>query len=291
MSIRELRAIDVHGHYGRCDRPGQELITQLRSADAATVAARAKAANTEYIAVSPLRGLMPRGNSDAVAGNMEAARLVAEHKELLQWVIIDPRKPETYEQADWMLRTPKCVGIKIHPEEHLYHIREFADAIFSFAAERNAVVLTHSGENNSMPEDFIPFADAHPQVKLILAHIGNGYDGDMGHQVRAIQRSRACNVFADTSSACSITPNLIEWAVREVGAERVLFGTDTPLYCAAMQRLRIDAADLSDSQKSCILRDNAFDLLQLRRLSTSAEFPNQEHASRRIKMIELPAHG
>jgi uncharacterized protein len=58
-------------------------------------------------------------------------------------------------------------------------------------------------------------------------------------------------------------PGLIEWAVREVGPERVLFGTDTPLYDTAMQRARIDQADLTDDQKRLILRDNAARLFGL----------------------------
>ena len=60
-----------------------------------------------------------------------------------------------------------------------------------------------------------------------------------------------------------IVPGLIEWAVREVGDERVLFGSDTPLYHAAMQRARIDHADLDDVEKWKILRDNAVRLFGL----------------------------
>ena len=61
----------------------------------------------------------------------------------------------------------------------------------------------------------------------------------------------------------SITPRLIEWAVREVGADRILFGTDTPLYAASMQRARIDLADIDDTVKRRILRENAQALLPL----------------------------
>jgi len=99
-------------------------------------------------------------------------------------------------------------------------------------------------------------------MRLILAHLGCGWDGDPGHQVRAIQAPRHGNLFVDTSSAQSILPHLIEWAVREVGAERLLYGTDTPLYFAAMQRVRIDKADLSNEQKRMILRDNAVKLFK-----------------------------
>jgi len=261
MSISEIQAIDVHAHYGIYIHPERKSAEPFMTGDAATVVRRAKEANTQYTVVSPLLGLLPRGKADAAAGNQEAATVVAEHEGLLQWVIIDPRRPQTFEQADAMLKTPKCVGIKIHPEEHLYPIKEYGEKIFAFAAERRALVLTHSGEQNSLPADFVPFADAYPEVNLILAHIGCGWDGDLGHQVRAVAKSRKGNLFADTSSASSIYPGLIEWAVSEIGADRVLYGTDTPLYLTAMQRVRIDRAELSDAQKKQILRENAVRLL------------------------------
>jgi len=133
------------------------------------------------------------------------------------------------------------------------------------AAELRAVVISHSGEPNSMPDDFLPLADAFPEVTLILAHLGNSGAGGKSPelQVRAIQASRHGNVYADTSSAQSLLPGLIEWAVGQVGAERLLFGTDTPLYFSPSQRARIDHADLSDQQKRMILRDNARRILPI----------------------------
>ena len=125
------------------------------------------------------------------------------------------------------------------------------------------MVLAHSSEQNSLAADMVAWADRFPEVRLILAHIGCGWDGDYTHQVRGVQKSRHGNVYADTSSARSITPGLIEWAVREVGADRVLYGSDTPLYLAAMQRARIDHADLPDRDRRLILRDNAARLLGL----------------------------
>ena len=59
---------------------------------------------------------------------------------------------------------------------------------------------------------------------------------------------------------------LIEWAVAEIGADRILFSTDTPVYHTAMQRARIDQDDLSESDKKKILRDNAMGLWSAERL-------------------------
>jgi predicted TIM-barrel fold metal-dependent hydrolase len=263
MSTESIAAIDVHGHYGRYDRGSDDIVNRFMTADAATVARRARQARIALTIVSPLSALLPRAKGDAVAGNIEAARVCAETPGLLQYVVIDPRRPETYRQAGEMLQLPTAAGIKIHPEEHEYPIASFGDPIFEFAAKRRAVVLAHSSERNSQAGDLVELANRFPEVRLILAHIGCGWDGDYTHQVRAIQQSRHGNVYADTSSARSITPNLIEWAVGEIGVQRVLFGTDSPLYHAAMQRARIDYADLSDDQKRFILRENAERLFAL----------------------------
>ena len=266
MSTSDMRAVDVHGHYGdyfRRDVPA--LTNQFATGDAATVARRAADNNIEWTVVSPLLGLLPRGRADAAEGNREAARVVPDTDGLLQWVIIDPTRPETYEQAAEMLSAPHCVGIKLHPEEHCYPITEHGDALFAFAAEHRAVVLVHSGDENSLPADFLPYAERYPEIRLLLAHLGNGGGaaGDPSTQVRAIQASTQGNVYVDTSSARSIMPQLVEWAVGEIGADRILYGTDTPLYSAEMQRARIDHAELTDDQKKLILRENAVALLDL----------------------------
>jgi len=273
MSTAAIRAIDVHGHYGRNLREGvPDFVNNFMTADAAEVARRAAAVNIEWTIVSPLEALFPRFHGDAVAGNNSAARDVAATDGLLQYVVLDPRRAETFGQAADMLRGPRCAGIKIHPEEHGYPIVEHGHALFAFAAEHRAVVLSHSSEQNSQASDLVRFADEYPEMRLILAHIGCGWDGDPTHQVRAIQASRSGNVYADTSSARSITPNLIEWAVSEIGAERVLFGTDTPLYHTSMQRIRIDHAGVSEREKRMILRENAISLFGLHEL-TKAERP------------------
>jgi predicted TIM-barrel fold metal-dependent hydrolase len=260
-TIDSILAIDVHGHYGQyVGEQGNDLVNRFYSGTAAEVVRRANAANIVLTIVSPLTALKPRFRADSVAGNIEAAHIVAETRQLKQYVVIDPQCPETYAQAKQMLTQTQCVGIKIHPEEHGYSIRDHGREIFEYAAQHRAVVLTHSSEKLSLAADFIPWANEFPEMQLILAHIGCGWDGDLTHQVRAIQQSRNGNVFADTSSARSITPGLIEWAVSEVGADRVLFGTDTPLYHAAMQRARIIHADLTNDAKRMILRENALKL-------------------------------
>lgn len=261
MSTHHIPAIDVHGHYGNYIVEGTDAHTSwCMTADPAMVARRARDANVQLTIVSPTLGLFPRGKGDTAPGNIEAAQLVPQTYGLLQYVIVNPLQPATYDQARAMLTSPTCVGIKLHPEEHRYPIKEHGDKLYAFAAEFNAVILVHSGEQLSLPDDYILFADAYPTTRTILAHIGCGWNGDRTLQARAVQKSKKGNVYTDTSSAMSILPRNIEWTVEQVGIDRVLFGTDTPLYHTGMQRGRIDYAELTDDQKRLILRDNAIKL-------------------------------
>ena len=256
----KISAVDVHAHYGINCEEGSDRPLPYSSGNAETVLEGAKRSNIHWTMVSPLKALM---NNQILEGNEEAAKSVEEADGLLQWVVAHPLQPETFDQARRMLQLPKCVGIKIHPEEHCYPIVEHGRTIFEFAAQFDAVVLSHTGERNSLPADFLPFSDEFPQVKLILAHLGHSGANDTSYslQVRAIQASKHGNVLADTSSSLSILPGLIEWAVRDVGAEHILYGSDTPVYFAPSQRARIDRADLTDVEKQMILCDNAKRLL------------------------------
>ena len=59
----------------------------------------------------------------------------------------------------------------------------------------------------------------------------------------------------------SLKNMLIEYAVSQIGSERILFGTDT--YSAASQRGRIEFSMITDSDKENILLNNAKELFGL----------------------------
>ncbi len=141
MTTEVIQAIDVHGHLAKSERGGEDLVNEFMTGDGNVVVRRARRANIALTIVSPLEALLPRGHGNAAGGNRNAARICAETPGLLQYVVIDPRQAETYTQAAEMLELPTCVGIKIHPEEHIYPIQEYGDAIFEFAARHKAVVL------------------------------------------------------------------------------------------------------------------------------------------------------
>lgn len=249
-------AIDVHAHVGIYDRGNATLRDGWCSGGAEAVVTRGRAVGVKKSIVSSIPAIMPHGG-DSVAGNNAALADVEAHEDLYLWAVLNPLQEASFAQVDQLLKHPKCAGIKIHPTDHGYEIRDHGGRLFHFAAQHNAIMLTHSGGQGSHPEDFLDFAHRCDAVTLILAHLGNSDDDCPTRQVDAARRCAAGNIYVDTSSAASINAGLHEWAVSQLGHQRLLFGTDSPLYHVASQKARVVYADISEPAKRAILHDNA----------------------------------
>ena len=105
MNVKDLPAIDAHGHYGvYVNFSSNPLVNEFSGATGRAVAARARACGVEWTLVSPLAGLLPRGKADAAAANDAAYREVPSVPGLLQYVIVNPLDPRTFRQAREMLK-------------------------------------------------------------------------------------------------------------------------------------------------------------------------------------------
>ena len=258
-----ISAIDMHGHFGRYDRGADSLRDRLFSGSIDIVRDRAQKAGIALTVVSPLKAFFPYGGNPFSA-NEKACKVAEGCFDIMFWAVLNPKLPGSFKQVETLLSHPKCAGIKIHPVEHAYEIREQGEAIFEFAASRNAVVLTHSGDPGAFPEDIVLAADKYPQIQLILAHLGNSADQNLSRQVWALKQAPTRNIYIDTSSMNSMCAGIIEWAVDEVGYERIVFGTDTPLYFAASQKARIEYAEITNEAKRAILQTTAKKLLGIK---------------------------
>jgi len=257
--MRNVPAIDFHSHFGPINcAPDEYYAARFECGELSYLVRTMKQAHIAVSINSSLFALMPRGKGDAVAGNaMELEAIGSEKpKGVYMWAVLDPRREDSFAQAEKLLKDPRVLGIKVHPEEHRYPIREYGGKIYEFAAKNGAVIITHSGEENSLPEDFCFFANRFPEVKTICSHLGCGFDGSYEHQIRAIEMNTADNLYTDTSSARSVMSRLIEYAVGRMGSEKLLFGTDSSCYFSPSQRARIDFADIPDEDKLNILYKN-----------------------------------
>jgi uncharacterized protein len=245
MNIKDILAIDVHSHYNTGNQH-DTITSEIYQADLDYLKGMYDAAKIEKSCCSTFASVL--SSETAFDENEHNYKKSQELVWLYQWVVIDPRADNTFEQAERMLQSLKCVGIKIHPACHGYSILDYAEKIFSFAADHNTVVLMHPDQTEEMPG----FTNKYPDMSLIIAHLGSV------EHVNAIKDSKHGNIYVDTSGAASTRNKIIEYAVEEAGSEKILFGTDT--YASGFQRGRIEYAQISETDKENILRRNALRL-------------------------------
>jgi predicted TIM-barrel fold metal-dependent hydrolase len=133
------------------------------------------------------------------------------------------------------------------------------------AAEKHGlVVLQHAWSMTKIrqrsfhtdPEDVATLARRFPRVRIIMAHL-------TGCGVRGVLAVKDCpNVVVDTSGAAP-EAGLVEYAVAQLGAERVLYGSDVPIRDFAVALARITGTQLDAASQRKILHDNARALLRL----------------------------
>ncbi|MDO4487752.1 MAG: amidohydrolase family protein [Eubacteriales bacterium] len=257
IPINEIPAIDIHSHTGSVH--AFSATDCIENGTTEYLLRTMKLANIKISANTSRYAIMPRGSGYSVEGNRQMLK-VTEEEGVFMWVTVDPHEPDTFNQAADYLKHPKVIGIKIHPEEHEYELEKEGDKLFSFAAKQNVPILGHAGAKSCMPETYGFFADRFPEIPVIAAHLGSGFDGDPGHHIRAIRESRGGNLYTDTSSMMSLVSNLLEYAIGIMGADHILFGTDSGNYFSPCQRARIDGAFISDCDKKKILFENALKL-------------------------------
>ena len=236
------QAIDMHCHFNHGAKH-DTITTELYHADLDFLFKEHDRFNIRAGVYSSFSSVL--STEEIVEENEYTYKISKENDRVFQWVVIDPRQDETFVQADKMLKSDKCIGIKIHPACHEYDIMEHGDKIFSYANEKNAFVVMHPKEILKMPL----FANKYKNMNLIIAHIRSM------ENIEAILEAKHGNIYADTSGSTSYMNNIIEYAVKTVGSEKLFFGTDT--YSCAFQYSRIAFADIPDKDKENILFNNA----------------------------------
>jgi predicted TIM-barrel fold metal-dependent hydrolase len=208
--------------------------------------------------IAPLLGCGP----DYRVGNRLMAEALRRHPGRFRGlVVVNPNYPTG--MSDELARYGELeavAGVKLHPGFHGYPISGPAYLpVWAYAHERRLPVLLHTwgGTSTSAPSQVNGVAGDYPQASFLLGHSGGTWAGHL----EAIEVARRWpNVYLET--CISRSPfGALEWMVREVGAERVLFGTDQPFIDPRPQLGRVAFAKLTDGEKTAILGGNARRLL------------------------------
>ena len=177
-------------------------------------------------------------------------------------VYLSPSFPEfSLQEFDRCVRDGPMVGIGELEADKRCNVPEM-DAIVERAISMHAPILQHTWlkldgnePGESTPYDLVELARRHPRANFICAHTG----GDWERGIRIIRE--ASNVWAGIAGF-NPTSGVLEMAVRELGAERVVYGSDVGGRSFASQLAKVMGSDIPDVAKELVLGGN------LRRLLT-----------------------
>ena len=183
---------------------------------------------------------------------------------LRAYIVVNPnreRKAVEEELRRWLEARP-C-GIKLHPSVHEVNVLdERLKPVFEFAEGHGLPVLSHVWEGCAYgsPQHFQQLGERWPRVRFVLGHSGGSLKGILA-SIEVAKRLR--NVYLDLTGS-QLFYGVLERMVEEVGASRILFGTDLPFIDPRFQLGRVLFARVADRRKRRILGENALRLFRLR---------------------------
>jgi predicted TIM-barrel fold metal-dependent hydrolase len=158
---------------------------------------------------------------------------------LIPFIGVDPMRGKQAEDLiNKYLKHCNAKGVKIYPPTGYFPYEPRLEHFWRIIEENELIVVTHSGaswgpldEKYSHPMHFIPVLERHPDMRLIIAHLGGKFRGETYELAR-----RFPNVYTDCSALqgwLPSEPDVCKARLQEAVANmpnRVIFGSDWPLF-------------------------------------------------------------
>lgn len=224
-------------------------------------------------AVAHTHGLFYKNCHDA---NIELAEAIAPHREF--FVGIATLNPG---YAAWERDWAACAddlglrGLRLVPQYHDYSLADgCAVDIVKAAASRDIPVFIphrivdvrqcHWMDTQMViaPREVIALARAVPEARIVFTE----YPVDTTTLVDEGGRPMCPNLCVETSRMASAYGQVLSEVVHSLGARRVLFGTGSPFKEISPALLKIDCAELTDSERMMVKQDSALALFGARGL-------------------------
>lgn len=209
-----------------------------------------------------------------IQSNQWITKAAASNELLTAFVCIDPTLLSERQLVDHLtdMADAGATGVKLHPVSQGYHPADSRlDALFGLCCELDLVVLSHSGPGHrssatARPSEFGAALRAWPELRLVLAHLGGGAWRETEELASAFPQ-----VIFDLSEIVDWVgaPNApssteFEALIRNIGADRIMFGSDFPWYDPSGSAAKVDGlTGLGREERDAILGTTARRALRL----------------------------
>ena len=133
-----------------------------------------------------------------------------------------------------------------------------SDDLVKTAAELGVPVTIHTGgdswnqQTKAFYEKIAEMAKRYPDLPIIMEHMGYRYSADLAIE----QARRYPNLYLGTTIPAAAEPILVKKAVQEVGAEKVVFGSNAPFAVASLGVEGIRRLELGNEDEKLVLGGN-----------------------------------
>ena len=156
-------------------------------------------------------------------------------------------------------------GVKLHADIQKFRIDDpRCLKIYELCETENMPVLMHTGDyryNYSNPNRLLPVLNSFKKLTIIGAHLG----GWSVWEEACEKLAGYPNFYVDSSSSLYELPiNTATDIIRRYGADRVLFGSDYPVFSPDIELERFMALPLTDDERRAILSENVLKLYNIK---------------------------
>ena len=152
-------------------------------------------------------------------------------------------------------------GVKLHPDSQRFNADD--ERLFPLyeSIQGRIPVLIHCGDkrfDTSHPRRIANIIDKFPKLTVIAAHLGGW---SVFNEALELLQKRKC--YVDISSCMEFLPKeKMLYYINGYGADRVLFGSDFPLWDPVNVLANFEKLELNDSSREKILYKNALEILK-----------------------------
>jgi len=243
-----MKVIDVHAHYGKWFFP-------IEADSVEAILRMMKKNNIEKAILSSSLAII----YDFQQGNKQIASAIRDYPHLYAYLFLNPNymRESLVEMDRYLSENSKFVGLKLYSNGYIEQPLNCAGhrKLLEVLQKKypHSIVLFHCYTYASALE-LLELARDFPELNFIMGHMGGG------EWRRAIGvAGEAKNIYFEICSGI-IVQGKIEVSVAEVGAERIVFGSDMTLLNPAWILGMVESAEISEGEKNLILYGNAIRL-------------------------------
>ena len=155
-------------------------------------------------------------------------------------------------------------GVKLHPDIQGFKIDDYRCLkIYELCEKAHLPILMHTGDSrydNSNPNRLLPVLEIYTDLIIVGAHFG-GWSiwEEASKKLHGIQ-----NLYVDCSSSFGwLSDDTVKEIIERYGTDRVLFGTDYPMWSPSVELERFLGLGYSDEDKRKILSENAIKVFHI----------------------------